>query len=114
MSFGSFSNIVAVTGIILWLVITAALYHVCLHHEFDILTATLISVASFFIIWRVTKSMMPLAYEGISGKVFLILWLIITGTYVAAFDPLAALSLSVFAVVVVWSCTVYMMTHKKS
>jgi hypothetical protein len=112
MSFGSFSNLVASAGILLWLVITAVLYHVCLHHEFDILTAILISIASFFIIWRLTKSMIPLAYEGISGKMFLILWLVITGAYMAVFDPFAAFLLSIFAAGVIWSCAIYMMAQK--
>jgi hypothetical protein len=107
MSFGSFSNMVAGAGIILWLVITAGL-----HHEFEMPTAISISIASFLIIWRVTKSMVPLAYEGIDGKVFLILWLLITGAYVAVFDPLAALFFSICAVLVVWICAVKMMTPK--
>ena len=112
MSLSSFSNMVASAGIILWLVITAGLHHVYLHHEFELLTAISISIASFLIIWWVTKSMVPLAYGGINGKVLLILWLFITGVYVAVFDPIAALFFSICAVLVVWICAVKTMTYK--
>jgi hypothetical protein len=103
---------VASSGVFLCLVITAALYRVCLQHEFEMLTVVIISIASFLMIWWVTKSMVPLAHEGIIGKAFLIFWLVITGAYVAALDPLAALFFSIFTALVVWSCAVKMMTLK--
>ena len=103
----SFSNMLASAGIILWLVITAGLLR-----EFEMLTAALISITSLFIIWRVTKSMVPLANKEIGGKVFLTFWLVITGAYIAVFDPFAALILSIFTAAVVWSCAINMMAHK--
>jgi hypothetical protein len=54
--------------------------------------------------------MMP--FSNMVAGAGIILWLLITGAYVAAFDPLVALFFSILAVLVVWSCAVKTMTHK--